>query len=198
MIANEHTFTIDTSIDRVWDYVEDIRGWASIFPGYQDCSLINDNDSEWTIKVSAAGVTRTDNVKVHVEQWNGPERVDFVFDVDDLPVEGNGTYTASACGTNQTEVTLKVCIIGSGPMAPMWEAVGTPLLPEFVKGFAAKLKAEIEYVTGVGTVSAAETAFALPVIKGVIRSTVAALTLWIKGLLGFAPKHIEKEKEGTS
>lgn len=198
MITSEHAFVIDTSIDNVWKYVEDIRGWASIFPGHQDCTLINENDSQWTIKVSAAGVTRTDKVQVHVEQWDGPERVNFVFDVDDLPVEGNGSYIATSTGPNTTEVTLKVCIIGSGPMAPMWEAVGTPLLPEFVKTFASKLKAEVEFVTGVGTVSAADTGFMLPMMRGVIKSAYAAFSLWIKTLFGFGPKAINKEKEGTS
>lgn len=197
MIESEHSFVIDTSIENVWNYVEDIRGWASIFPGHQDCTLINDDDSEWTIKVSAAGVTRTDKVKVHVEKWDGPENVNFVFDVTDLPVEGNGTYLATKKSTNETEVTLKVCIIGSGPMAPMWEAVGTPILPEFVKAFAAKLKAEIEFVTGVGTVSAAETGFALPMFLGVVKSLVTALRMKLKSLFGMTPKVIDKGKEGA-
>ena len=197
MIANEHTFVIGTSIDKVWNYVEDIRGWASIFPGHQDCKLINDNDSEWTIKVTAAGVTRTDKVQVHVEEWDGPERVNFVFNVDDLPVEGNGTYVAKKISDNETEVLLKVAIIGSGPMAPMWEAVGTPLLPEFVKTFAEKLKAEIELAAGVGTKSADDIGFVVPMVKGVVKSTFAAIVMWFKGLLGLNSRNMDKENKGA-
>ena len=197
MIANEYRFVIDTSIDKVWNYVEDIKGWAEIFPGYQDCVLIDADHSQWTIKVSAAGVTRTDTVQVHVDEWSGPEQVLFRFDVDDLPVEGNGSYIASAKSPNETEVVLKVCIIGSGPMAPMWEAVGTPMLPEFVKGFATKLKNEIEFTSGVGTTSAADTAFAMPMIKGVIKSSFMALWFWLKSLFGLGSK-ATKEKEGAS
>ena len=195
MIASEYRFVIATSIDKVWGYVEDIKGWAEIFPGYQDCVLMDDDHSQWTIKVSAAGVTRTDKVQVHVEEWAGPEQVRFRFNVDDLPVDGNGSYIATAKSPNETEVVLKVCIIGSGPMAPMWEAVGTPMLPEFVKGFANKLKNEIEYTAGVGTTSAADTAFALPMIKGVLKTSLMALWLWIRNL--FRPKH-SKEKERVS
>lgn len=197
MIANEHRFVIGTSIDKVWNYVEDIKGWAEIFPGYQECVLIDDKHSQWTIKVSAAGVTRTDKVQVHVEEWSGPEQVLFRFDVDDLPVEGSGSYIASAKGPNETEVSLKVCIIGSGPMAPMWEAVGTPMLPEFVKAFANKLKNEIEFTTGVGSVGAADTAFALPMIKGVIKSSFMGLWFWLRSVLGLGSKS-NKEKEGAS
>ena len=197
MIASEHQFVIGTSIDKVWNYVEDIKGWAEIFPGYQDCMLIDDNHSQWIIKVSAAGVTRTDKVQVHVEEWSGPEQVLFRFDVEDLPVEGHGSYIASAISPNETEVLLKVCIIGSGPMAPMWEAVGTPMLPEFVKGFANKLKNEIEFTVGVGTTSAADTAFALPVIKGVLKSSLLTFWFWFRNLIRLGAKS-RKGKEGAS
>ena len=194
MIQSEHTFVINTSIDQVWKYVNDIQGWASIFPGYQDCNLIDEDRTTWTIKVSAAGVTRTDKVQVHVEKWDGPTQVDFRFDVDDLPVEGNGAYIASAKSAHETEVSLKVCIIGSGPMAPMWEAVGTPMLPEFVKGFAAKLKAEIELVSGVGSVGAAETPMAMPMIKGMIQTLFAIFKSRIKALFGISSN---KNNEGS-
>ncbi|MGC1506926.1 SRPBCC family protein [Ketobacter sp.] len=193
MITSKHTFVINTSIDNVWKYVEDIRGWASIFPGHQSCNIINENDSEWVIKVSAAGVTRTDTVQVCVEQWDGPERVNFVYNVDDLPVEGKGVYSARSVGAHETEVTLDICIIGSGPMTAMWEAIGAPLLPQFVKAFATKLKAEVERVAGVGTASAADTGFAIPMATGLVKSTFAALRIWIKNLFGWSPKTDTKD-----
>ena len=71
-------------------------------------------------------------------------------------------------------------------MAPMWEAVGTPMLPEFVKGFAAKLKAEIELVSGVGSVGAADTPMAMPMVKGMIQSLFAAFKSKIKALFGMS------------
>ena len=60
------------------------------------------------------------------------------------PVEGGGAYTARAVGANQTEIALKVRVEGSGPMAPMWEAMGKPLLPQFAGAFANELKTKIE------------------------------------------------------
>jgi hypothetical protein len=35
-------------------------------------------------------------------------------------------------------------------MAPMWEAMGGPLLPKFAGAFAEQLKAEIEKTVGIG------------------------------------------------
>jgi hypothetical protein len=60
------------------------------------------------------------------------------------PVQGSGSYTALQKSAGETEVALRVSVAGSGPMAPMWEAMSRPLLPQLAKSFAEKLKVEIE------------------------------------------------------
>jgi hypothetical protein len=52
--------------------------------------------------------------------------------------------TASRKAADETEVALRVRVEGSGPMAPMWEAMSRPLLPKLAKSFAGRLKGEIE------------------------------------------------------
>lgn len=148
MIETEQTVVIDVPIDGVWDYVRDIRRWANMMPGLQDCDIIDENDSHWTLKVGVGGLVRTVRVLVHVDQWDGPERVNFSYKLKGDPVEGGGTYVAAVKGADQTEVALTVRVSGSGPMAPMWEAMGKPLLPQFAKAFAGQLKAEIEKAAG--------------------------------------------------
>jgi carbon monoxide dehydrogenase subunit G len=148
VIETEQTVVIDVPIDGVWDYVRDIRRWANMMPGLQDCDIIDENDSHWTLKVGVGGLVRTVRVLVHVVQWDGPERVNFSYKLKGDPVEGGGTYVAAVKGADQTEVALTVRVSGSGPMAPMWEAMGKPLLPQFAKAFAGQLKAEIEKSVG--------------------------------------------------
>ena len=70
---------------------------------------------------------RTVKVDVHVEQWDAPERVSFSFKLQGDPVKGGGTYFAIANGPPAIEMTLALRVEGSGPMAPMWEAMGAPL-----------------------------------------------------------------------
>ncbi len=144
MIDTEQTITIDAPIEGVWAYVRDIQRWASLMPGLRECEVVDDNDSRWTLKVGAGGLVRTVKVLVHVDEWDGPERVRFSFKLDGDPVEGGGTYLATVKGPRQTEVALRVEVRGAGPMAPMWEAMGRPLLPQFAKAFAGQLKEEIE------------------------------------------------------
>lgn len=149
MIEAEHAVVIDTNITNVWDYVQDIRKWANLFPGCRDCELIDDNRSKWVIKVGAGGLIKTVNVLVDVEQWDGPGRVNFSYKLESEPVVGSGSYHAVATSDTTTEICLQVRVEGSGQMAAMWEAVSKPLLPQMAKSFSAKLKAEIEAMNGV-------------------------------------------------
>jgi carbon monoxide dehydrogenase subunit G len=144
MIDTTQSIEINASIDNVWQYIKDIRHWAMLFPGCRGCTVIDEDDSRWTLKVGAGGLVRTVNVLVHVDLWAGPERVDFSFKLDGDPVEGSGSYSAINKGEHTSEVCMTVRVQGSGAMAPMWEAVSKPLLPMLAKSFAAKLKAEIE------------------------------------------------------
>jgi carbon monoxide dehydrogenase subunit G len=144
MIETEQTVVIDRPIQSVWDYAHDIERWASLMPGMREFEVIDADNSRWTLKVGVGGLVRTVNVRVHVEEWAGPERVRFTYKLEGDPVQGGGTYLASSKGPSQTEVLLTVRVEGGGPMAPMWEAMGRPLLPQLAKAFAGQLKEAIE------------------------------------------------------
>jgi carbon monoxide dehydrogenase subunit G len=148
VIATEQSVLIDAAIRSVWNYVQDIRNWAMLFPGCRECTVINTQDSRWILKVGAGGLVRTINVLVHIDNWEGPERVDFSYRLEGDPVEGGGSYIASQKTALQTEVTMTVRVAGSGPMAPLWEALSRPLLSQLAQTFATQLKSEIEMVAG--------------------------------------------------
>lgn len=149
MIETEQSVVISAGIGGVWNYAKDVPRWASIMPGYQECQIIDDDNSRWVLKIGVGAMVRTVKVLVHVERWAGPEEVDFTFKLEGDPVKGGGSYRATPNGANATDVRLKVQVEGSGPMAPMWEAMGGPVLPKFAKGFAEQLKAMIEDALGV-------------------------------------------------
>jgi carbon monoxide dehydrogenase subunit G len=148
MIESTQTVTVRVGIDRVWDYVKDIRRWADLMPGLQDCQVIDDDNSHWVLKVGVGALVRTVRVDVHVDQWDGPERVAFSFKLRGDPVAGGGSYLAVRTGSDEIEMTLTVRVEGTGPMAPMWEAMGGPLLPKFALAFAQQLRDGIEAAMG--------------------------------------------------
>jgi len=144
MIETEQTVTVDCGIDATWAYAKDFQRWASIMPGYQTCEIEDEDNSRWILKVGVGAMVRTVKVRVRVEEWAGPERVNFSFKLEGDPVIGSGAYVAAPNDPGHTAMTLRVRVEGSGPMAPMWEAMGGPVLPKFAKHFAEELKTRIE------------------------------------------------------
>lgn len=146
MLQATQEFAIAAGLGQVWNYVSDMRRWASIMPGYQDCSVIDSDNSLWFLKIGVGGLHRAVKVRVHVERWGGPHTAEFAFRLEGDPVEGRGRYSAVSNDAGQTWVTLQISVSGSGPMAPMWEAMGAPVLPKFLAVFAKELKERIEAV----------------------------------------------------
>ncbi len=175
MIAAEHSLLVDAGIEGVWEYVKDMERWASIMPGCQDCTVIDRDDSLWVLKLGVGGLVRTVKVRVHVDRWAGPEAVDFSFTLEGDPVEGRGSYMASSKGPHETEITMQVRISGGGPMAPMWEAMGGPVLSQFARSFAGELKARIEGAAdGSRPRGGAST--------GVLRALLAGIGGWLRSV----------------
>lgn len=155
MIETEQTVRVAVPIGPTWDYARDFAQWASIMPGYQTCEIEDADNSRWVLKVGVGAMVRTVKVRVHVDEWAGPERVDFTFRLEGDPVEGSGSYLAVPADGG-TDMTLKVRVVGSGPMAPMWEALGAPVLPKFARGFAEQLRDRIEAANPAGAVPVRE------------------------------------------
>lgn len=144
MIETTQSVPVNTAIGTTWEYVRDIRRWAELMPGLQDCEIIDDDNSRWVLKVGVGALVRTVKVLVHVEEWAGPERARFSFKLQGDPVTGGGSYEATATGSDAMEMTLSLRVEGTGPMAPMWEAMGAPLLPKFAMAFARQLAEGVE------------------------------------------------------
>lgn len=144
MIEAQHRETIGAPIDEVWDFVSDIRRWADLFPGCQSCEVLDAHRSRWVIKVGAGGMIKAVTVHVDVRQWSGPEQVLFDYRLESESVTGSGFYNASTAGGGNTEVVLQLAVAGSGQMAPMWEAMCRPLLPQMARSFSGSLRQAIE------------------------------------------------------
>ena len=148
MIDTEQSIIIEAPIGQVWSFAKDINAWARLMPGFQDCDIADGDHSRWTLKVGVGALIRTVKIAVHVGRWAGPEEADFTFALEGDPVQGRGGYRAVSLGPGQTRISLAVQVEGTGPMAPMWEAMGRPLLPKFARGFAEQFKDEVEQLGG--------------------------------------------------
>lgn len=186
MIETEQTVAIAAPIDVVWAFARDIRGWAALMPGMQACDVVDDDSSRWTLKVGVGGLVRTVRVDVHVEEWAGPSAVRFTYRLVGDPVTGSGAYAARSLGPTETEVALRVRVEGGGPMAPMWEAMGRPLLPQLARGFAGQFKQQVEAIAALRPDAPDAGDAPLPEAEAPAGGLVARLRRWLARLFGGA------------
>jgi carbon monoxide dehydrogenase subunit G len=190
MIETEQAIVIDAPIEAVWRYANDIAAWAKLMPGLQDCEIVDEDDSLWKLKIGVGALVRTVTVSVHVDRWAGPGEVDFTYALKGDPVQGVGTYRARSVSPHRTEIALGVQVIGTGPMAPMWEAMGKPLLPTFARAFAEQFKAEVEQAVTPGDAVVVPPGVA---VRGSpIARPIARLVAWLRRLFGGAPRPREE------
>ncbi len=75
----------------VWEFVKDMNNWAPMLTGYQKHEILSETDSIWTLKGDVGVLARQVELKAHVTEWSGPERVSFTLTGLNEPVEGGGT-----------------------------------------------------------------------------------------------------------
>ena len=95
----EYTTVVNLPREKVWDFVKDMNNWAPFLTGYQKHEIVNETDSIWTLKGDVGVLARTVELRAHITEWNGPERVAFTLAGINELVDGGGTllmapYTA--------------------------------------------------------------------------------------------------------
>jgi carbon monoxide dehydrogenase subunit G len=177
LIETTQSVHVRVPMAAAWDHVRDIRRWAELMPGLQECEIINEDDSRWVLKVGVGAMVRKVTVLVHVDEWDGPARAVFSYKLQGDPVSGGGTYHAVATPEGHTALELTVRVVGGGPLAPMWEAMGGPLLPKFALAFAEQLRDGIEQAAAPAAPPPVEEARAR-------RGVLAAIAAWLRRVVG--------------
>lgn len=92
----EYTTTARLPVPVIWDFVQDMDNWATFVAGYQSHVKHSDVDSTWVLKGDVGMLARTVEFRVHVQEWNGPERVTFSLEGVNEPMKGSGTFQLGA------------------------------------------------------------------------------------------------------
>jgi carbon monoxide dehydrogenase subunit G len=86
-----YSTTMSLPVTLVWDFVKDMNNWAPMLTGYQKHEVLSDTDSVWTLKGDVGILSRVVQLKAHVTEWAGPERVSFTLTGLNEVVEGGGS-----------------------------------------------------------------------------------------------------------
>ena len=91
----QYTTTTSLPVQTVWDFVKDMNNWAPFLTGYQKHEMLSETDSIWTLKGDVGILSRVVELRAHVTEWNGPEKVSFELTGLNEQVEGKGTLLMS-------------------------------------------------------------------------------------------------------
>ena len=86
----EYTTHINLPPDKIWEFVKDMNNWAPFLTGYQKHEIIDDRDSTWWLKGDVGVLSRMVELKAHITEWMGPEKVSFTLTGVNEAVEGKG------------------------------------------------------------------------------------------------------------
>ncbi len=87
----EYVTTVNLPPEAIWEFVKDMNNWAPFLTGYQKHEIIDETDSIWTLKGDVGPLARRVELRAHVTEWNGPERVSFTLTGINEEVDGGGT-----------------------------------------------------------------------------------------------------------
>jgi carbon monoxide dehydrogenase subunit G len=93
----EYTTTMSLPPDEIWAFVKDMNNWAPFLTGYQKHEIESETDSVWWLKGDVGILSRTVQLKAHVTEWRGPERVAFTLKGVNEEVEGGGVLEMAPC-----------------------------------------------------------------------------------------------------
>lgn len=105
----EYTTVVNLPREAVWDFVKDMNNWAPFLTGYQKHEILSDTDSIWTLRGDVGVLARRVELKAHITEWNGPERVSFTLEGINEEVDGGGTLimeTAAEAAAGKASTAL--------------------------------------------------------------------------------------------
>lgn len=117
----EYTTTLSLPREVIWDFVKDMNNWAPFLTGYQKHQIVNETDSIWTLKGDVGVLARRVELKAHVVEWRGPDRVAFTLTGINELVDGGGELEMSDCAS--APISTSKAIVKRGFFGRMIDAL---------------------------------------------------------------------------
>ncbi|HEY3364123.1 MAG TPA: SRPBCC family protein [Symbiobacteriaceae bacterium] len=139
-----HTLTINAPIVKVWSFVNNLRNWATLMPGYQDFTELDADNSVWKLKGDVGILQKLITLRAQVTGREEPSRVAFVLQGVDENLQGSGAFVASPAAGNTTDVKLSLSLKAGGLMGPMVNALLGNMVPSYMAALATGIKSRVE------------------------------------------------------
>ncbi len=130
---------IPLAVPGVWSFVRDYTNWASLFPGYQQHTLVAPGISRWSVRGDVGMFSRVVELEIRVAEEMAEQRVRFTVEGLSENVAGGGVFELSAVDPRSSRLSLTLDLNAGGPLGPVVNALLGPRLSALLEEFAAGL-----------------------------------------------------------
>lgn len=133
MPSGTHAKELDSSIDKIWEFVSDMNKWAPLVPGYIEHEIISEKQSTWTFKGDVGIMQKIIKLQIDITMWEEPTRVTFDLKGLNENFEGSGYFEGRSLSDTTTKMTGHLDITAKGMMGPMINQILKSFVPKTAK-----------------------------------------------------------------
>ncbi|MCA1053892.1 SRPBCC family protein [Rossellomorea aquimaris] len=135
---------VKAPIEDVWDFIRTIDQWAPLAPGYIDHTIINDEISQWTIKIDAGMLKKKLHVEIEIREWSRPNYVTFELRGLNEKLTGSGSFLTEGVSAIQTKIIGSLSIQSSSSLRKIITPLIEKTVPEMTRELTLNVGSEIE------------------------------------------------------
>lgn len=135
-------FTVDAPIEKVWQFLRDMKQVGSCVPGCEGVCIVNEKDTDWKVKVSFGPFSKVIIMRAHTTLENPPRKGEWIATGDDLYTKGS--VELRTLSENKTEVTYWSSVSANGILAKLAEPIIKLKISADAAEFAECVKKKIE------------------------------------------------------
>jgi carbon monoxide dehydrogenase subunit G len=87
-----YTTVVAASVERVWDYVENLNNWSHLMVGFRQLEIVDDRKSVWTLRGDVGILSREVKIQIDITEWLPLDRVTFVVTGLTERLDGSGSF----------------------------------------------------------------------------------------------------------
>jgi carbon monoxide dehydrogenase subunit G len=137
----EDVFTVKASLQKVWDFLRDIKNVGTCIPN-SEVNIIDPNTSEWKLTTKLGFMPVTVKLIARITEMKPPEYAAWIGEGENVKMAGS--LKLRPISNEETEVKFKLNISGSGTMAGIINNVIARKMDEYKNGFISCVKSKLE------------------------------------------------------
>jgi carbon monoxide dehydrogenase subunit G len=154
----------------VYREINDVAGIGKCIAGVQQIEILSEDESRWTVEVSAGFMAMTMDFDARIVERVEPERVGFAAEGQNVALTGHVAIAANATGGSDCAVVIDAT--PRGPLAPLMDQMGRGVQEQLARKTIANVRARLQEASDSAARAPDDRPPQLPVVSGPPRNTV--------------------------